>query len=146
MSNDEEARDVRKRMAELRREVGGDVKQLSDSARVMTDWRYYVKRFPWATMALAAAGGYLIVPQRTRIISPDADTLAQLAKQNKLVVTQEPKSQSSDSLLQRLVSLAAMGAARAGIAYFAQALSARSANGAKSGQPSRREQASIVAD
>jgi len=88
---------LQKQMAQIRSELHADVRGIVDNARVMSDWKYYVRRYPWACVAGAAALGYLVVPRRLEILRPDPDTLAQLAKTNRLIVSPqaEPKPRST---------------------------------------------------
>ena len=72
---DDQAEAISRRMAELRCALTGNVQAVSHSAHVMTDWTFYVRRFPWATVALAAVAGYLLVPKKKNIISPDQEAL-----------------------------------------------------------------------
>jgi hypothetical protein len=63
MGFDDSAEDIRRRMEQLRRELSCDAREVSRSARVLNVWRFYVRRFPCATVALTAAGGYLLFPK-----------------------------------------------------------------------------------
>jgi ElaB/YqjD/DUF883 family membrane-anchored ribosome-binding protein len=66
MATDDSAEAIRRRMAELRRELAFDVRDVSRSARAMTNPAYYVRKFPWATTAAAAIVGYLLIPKKKR--------------------------------------------------------------------------------
>ena len=57
-----------------------DAEQVAQSARAMTDWTFYVRKFPWATAALAAAAGFLLVPKKQQVVTPTPEQLAALAK------------------------------------------------------------------
>jgi hypothetical protein len=88
---DDGAREIRQRMAGLRRELAldaekleADVQSVARSARELADWRFYVERFPIATAAAAAVVGYFVIPRRPQVIVPDADTLATMAKNNQV--------------------------------------------------------------
>lgn len=131
MSNEDRAREIRDEMEELRRDLDISMDEASATARQWSDWRYVVKRYPWATAALAAAIGYLIVPARPRIISPDPDTLIQLAKKHKLVLGEQPKKADS-SLAGKLAALALAAAGRTAMAYVTEQAK-NAAVGAKSG-------------
>jgi hypothetical protein len=73
-------------MARIRCELDENVEEVVESAKAMTDWRYYVKAYPWASVALAFVAGYFVVPRRVEIVRPDANEIAKLAKKNRLVV------------------------------------------------------------
>ena len=61
------------------------------SAHNMADIGRYVRAYPWLCVGAAVAAGYLIVPQRSVVIQPDAEALIELARKHKLVVkTEEP--------------------------------------------------------
>ena len=53
-------------MAQIRRELHEDVKGVVEGAEAATDWRRYVRSYPWATAGLALAIGYFVVPRRHR--------------------------------------------------------------------------------
>ena len=84
---------ITRRMAELRRALTGDVHAVRRSARVMTDWTLYVRRFPWATVAIAVTAGYLTIPKKKNIISPDQEALAQMVKKHQLRLDVDHKAE-----------------------------------------------------
>ena len=51
-------------MAQIRHELHEDVQGVVKGAEAATDWRRYVKNYPWVTLGLAFGIGYLIVPKR----------------------------------------------------------------------------------
>jgi len=121
---DERAREVRQRMAALRRELDRDVQNLeqgvhsvsesvSQSARELTDWHFYVERFPFVAAAGALLVGYLVVPKRPQVIVPNAETLATLAKNNQVWV-KTGRAQPLEKERGMLGGLAAMALASAG--------------------------------
>lgn len=122
MNNDQEVDVVRRRMAELRRELTGDVREVGRSAREMTDWTFYVRRFPWAVAAIAAAAGYLLIPRKKQVIAPDPDAIAELVKKN--VIRVETKTHESDSpkFIKSLLMMGVTWAAKAGMNYMSQRL------------------------
>lgn len=117
----DEAEKIREEMARIRRGLPGEIQDIKESARTMTDYRYYLQRHPWACMGAALAIGYLIVPNRTRIVSPDVETLEKLAKKNKLLVKAQPDiGKQQPGPLNMLVKFAANSLLRAGVAYAGQ--------------------------
>ena len=92
MSENQQADAIRREMAAIRSDLHEDVHDLVETARQMSDWRYYVRRFPWMSVAAAAAVGFLVVPSRLEVTSPDPDSLAELARQKRLVV--KPKAEA----------------------------------------------------
>ena len=121
MSDTREAKAIRQEMARIRRHLNEDVEGIVDSARVMSDWRYYVRRYPWLCLGAAAALGYLIVPSRLEVIRPDAESLAKLAKENRLLVKPEPEFHRRGGWPGALFNLLAAAATRGAMAYFSEA-------------------------
>jgi hypothetical protein len=124
VNKDEKAKELRLRMAAVRNDLRHDVTRMVDSARVMTNWRYYVKQFPWLSIAAATAVGFLLVPKRTQIIAPDADALEELAKRNRIVVSAGPKPEPAHDMSRKVLAVVGAAALRAAAAYLGQ----RSAN------------------
>ncbi len=55
--------EIRKKMAQIRRDLHADVQGVVQGAEAATDWRRFVRGYPWASMGVALAVGYMIVPQ-----------------------------------------------------------------------------------
>jgi hypothetical protein len=114
MPHSDQAEQLRRQMAQVRRDLVDEADQIAESARTITDWRYYVASYPWASMAVAAAVGYIAVPRRLEIVQPDPDTLAKLARQERLVVKPkaeaEPKKGLAGTLFTFLSSMVIRGA------------------------------------
>lgn len=119
---DDPAEDIRRRMAELRRELSSDVSEVGRNARVMTDWRFYVRRFPWAVAGVAAAAGYLLIPQKKelKVISPDPNALAEMFKKEQLKVQAPASKQESPGLVKSLLLMGLTFAAKAGMNYMGE--------------------------
>ncbi len=103
------AEGLRRRMQETRSQLYHDVGGLVRDARGVVDWRRNVKRFPWLALGAAAALGFLVVPKRRRRNHLDAETLAELARQKRLVlrVEGEPtKPGVADTLAATLLAMA----------------------------------------
>lgn len=115
-----EADEIRRRMAELRGMLRRDAQATADELRQLTDWRYYVKSYPWACAAVAAAIGYLLVPRRVEVVQPTSETLAELARRHRLVVTPDASPQPKGGLL--VAALTAVGGlvARTAFDYLGQ--------------------------
>jgi len=121
MSTDDSAEKVRRRMAQLRRELECDVREVSRGARVMTDWKFYVRKFPWAVAGVALVAGYLLVPKKKPAdIKPDPEMLAELIKQQKLRVESATGRPEKDSMVKSLAMMGATWALRTGAAYITQ--------------------------
>jgi hypothetical protein len=74
------AEDIQSQMRQVRRELGEDAQEIVDNARILADWKHYVRTYPWICVGVALAAGYFLVPSRSRVIRPDAKTLAEWAK------------------------------------------------------------------
>lgn len=95
----ERAEQIRRSMAFIRRELDEDVAEVEQSARTLLNWKFYLQNYPWASVAVAAAVGYLVVPRKLEIHSPDPKTLEKLAKKRHLVVEQKPKAEAKGGLI-----------------------------------------------
>jgi len=112
---------LRQEMRTIRRELGDEVEELVGHAEQLMDWRYYLRRYPWASLGVAALVGYFVVPGRTVTLPTDEHTLGQLAERLSLQKPAAPAKKSS--LLGSLVSMGAGWAARAALAYATQQVS-----------------------
>jgi hypothetical protein len=114
--------EICRKMADVREVLDDDIHNIAQSAKVMSDWTYYVKQYPWASVGVAATLGYLLVPNKVFITSPSADQLEKLAKRNKLVVKANPQPQAQAGIVGALFSLVASMAMRGAMAYVGQQL------------------------
>jgi len=124
---DEEAREVVERMAALRRELANDVDHVAESAKAMTDWTFYVRRFPWAAVGLAAVAGFLLVPRKKTTVTPTAEQLAALAQSKEFVAAATNQLKPPSSLLKGLAATLAAMAGRAALAYVTEQIRAKTA-------------------
>ncbi|QDT19775.1 hypothetical protein [Gimesia chilikensis] len=98
------AEEISHSMKRLRNELDGDVHQIKQSAATLSDWQYYIRNYPWISLGGAALIGYLLVPKRLEIQSPDAETIEKLARKNRLVVENQPRKHASRGGLQTVAS------------------------------------------
>ena len=56
--------EIRRKMAQIRRDLHADVQSVVQGAEAATDWRRFIRSYPWASMGVALAVGYLFVPRR----------------------------------------------------------------------------------
>lgn len=108
------------RMGAVRSELSSDVEGISQTVREATDWRHQVRSHPVAAAGLAAAVGFWLVPSRPVVRRPDAETLAKLARQEKLVVTDKPTEEQQSGLIAAAMAVGANFALRAATAYLGQ--------------------------
>lgn len=114
---------LRQEMRTIRRELGDNVEELVEHAEQLMDWRYYVRRYPWASLGVAALLGYFVVPQRVVTLPTDDHTLSRLADRLPIYPpTNQPKKQRS-SMLSSLISMGTGLALRAATGYLTQQVS-----------------------
>lgn len=111
---------IRREMDAIRTNLHVDMDRLVVNARHLTNWKHYVRSFPWASVGVAAALGYIAVPRKLEIRSPDREALEQLAKDNRLVVQHAPKGEERRGVLMSAANLLGNMLLRAGIAYAGQ--------------------------
>lgn len=109
-------------MEEIRGQLNQSVDSALTSARRATQWRHYVRKYPWACLGVAAAMGYVVVPRRLEVRQPDVDTLLKLAERKKLVVQANPPEKKQRGMGQQLFRLAANVAMRAAMGYMTRQL------------------------
>ena len=117
------AEEIQSQMRQVRRELGEDVQEIVDNARIMTDWKHYVRAYPWVCMGVALAAGYFVVPSRPNLIRPDAKALAEWAKSQKLVVEPVSQARPKPTLSNQLASMAASALLQGGLAVLRQYVS-----------------------
>src|SRR6476660_478798 len=119
VDSDDEVEKIRKRMSELRRELVYDVQDVSRSAKAMASPSFYIRKFPWATLAVAAGVGYMLIPKKKQVVQPDMEALAELVRKNQVNINTKAAEPSQGMM----ASLAVMGlswAAKAGLNYVVQ--------------------------
>jgi hypothetical protein len=112
------ADEIRAEMQYIRRDLWANVKGMVANASQMFDWKNYVRSFPWASVGVAAALGYLLVPRRPRIVAYDKNAVERVLHDRNLVIAPEtriPKSQTS--LVGGLLRVAALAALKIGVSY-----------------------------
>ncbi len=101
-----EAEQIRQEMRQVRSELRSDVDEIVAGARVLADWKHYVRRYPWICVGAAAAAGFFVVPWRPVVIKPSQQDLIELAKQHKLFVDAKPQPARQPGLLGSLAGMA----------------------------------------
>jgi hypothetical protein len=129
VNSDESAEEIRKRMAELRRELTSDVNDVSRSvreagrsARKMASPLYLIRNYPWASAAVAGAVGYLLVPKKKhqQIVKPDPELLAELVRKEQIKLDTSKASGETGGMLKSLAVMGITWAAKAGMNYMVQ--------------------------
>jgi hypothetical protein len=63
MTKTADVEQLRAEMARIRRDLNGNVDGIVESAKELTDWRLFVRSYPWASVGAAVATGYLVAPR-----------------------------------------------------------------------------------
>lgn len=113
------AESIQQEMQAVRGHLDRDVGRLMQDARLMVDWRQYVKTYPWLAVGVAVALGFLGAPRRSKPPRFDAEALAELARQDRLVVHVDGKGrdQGGGGMGATLVSLVLAAATRGATAW-----------------------------
>lgn len=119
-SDSQSAEEILLRMRGIRRNIRADVKKVVANTTQMLDWKSYVKSFPWASLAIAATVGYLLVPRRMQVIAYDKTTLENYLKERELTAAPAPPPPPpppQKSLTNEVLRFAGTVAFRVGMAY-----------------------------
>lgn len=127
---------IRDHMAVIRARAPGKAYRLGEETRQFFDWKHYVRRFPWATLAVAGVVGYLLVPRKVQVTLQDAEAIAELARKNQLVMAPVAETRRSPGMLASIVSLGTNMLVRGAMAYAAQQMGKLLAGGADDSHPS----------
>ena len=120
MNPDDQARELQDRMARLRRDITVDVEQVTERAREMTDWTFYVRKFPWAAAGLAAAAGFLLVPKKQQVVQPTPEQLAALAKSRDFAAAATSQLKPAPGVVKGIAATLAAMAGRAALSYISE--------------------------
>jgi hypothetical protein len=134
MTNDDSAEKIQRRMSELRRELECNVREVSRGARVMTDWKFYVRKFPWAVAGAALVAGYLLVPKRKPVVKPDPEMIEELVRQKKIKVESVTKQPDQPGMMKSLLMMGLTYAVKAGAQYATQQMTAAAHNKARAAE------------
>jgi len=127
---DESVEKICKRMAELRRELVYDMQDVSRSAKAIASPSFYIRKFPWATLAVAAGLGYMLVPKKKHVVQPDMEALAELVRKNQVKIN--TSKASDESMLKTAAVMGLSWAAKVGMNYLVQQMTTRAAQAGKS--------------
>ena len=73
------ADDIRRQMAQIRQRLHEDMQGVVAGAEAASDWKHYVRMYPWAAVGVALAAGFLVVPRRRRSVTKTAEKAAEAA-------------------------------------------------------------------
>jgi hypothetical protein len=142
MSTDDDAEAMRRRMAELRRELTFDVRDVGRSARAMANPAFYLRKFPWATTAVAALVGYMLVPKKKEVVKPDPEVLAELVRKNQVKLDTSAASKDTQGMLKSLVVMGITYAAKVGFNHIVQQLTTAQAEKSRAAETESSDSAS----
>jgi hypothetical protein len=74
-----EVDDIKREMAQLRMTLHHDVRGVVAGAEAVSDWRHYVRLYPWICLSVAFGAGFLVVPARRRSIHKTVEAAATAA-------------------------------------------------------------------
>jgi hypothetical protein len=120
--------EIRRRMAQIRRELHLDMQGVVAGAEAATDWRYYVRLYPWAALGAAFGLGFFVVPRRrsvTRAAEKAAEQVVsrvqEVAQSAKLETPRQvEKEKKRSGLIGALMGMVVPVAVRAAQSYAAQ--------------------------
>jgi hypothetical protein len=119
--------DIRRKMAKIRRELHEDVRNVVETAEAASDWRHYIRVYPWASIGLAVAVGYLIVPKRRKTVKPAEVARAVVAELPQVAAEsaapEPPRRKEGGGLIKAALGLVAPIAMRAAQNYATHFLS-----------------------
>lgn len=70
---------IRSQMAQIRQKLHQDMQGVVAGAEAASDWKYYVRLYPWAAVAACLAVGFVVVPRKRRSVSQTAEKAAEKA-------------------------------------------------------------------
>lgn len=124
MANDllPSAEEIQRQMQSVRSSLRADVKELVENARDMTDWHYYVRRFPVTSVALAAVAGFTLTSLGTQSTprTSQSGSSSTLGEQPTLPLAAAPSLTSR--MFSNLSGMATSALSRAAIAFATQHL------------------------
>src|SRR5688572_33312738 len=97
-------------MADVRYDLDEDVQEIVEGARDMSQWRSYVRAYPWWCLGGALALGYLVVPRRAQVAASAVQNRASLVSPNRAPATISPLIGHAGGMLLALVGNLAMRA------------------------------------
>jgi hypothetical protein len=102
-----ESDEIRRKMAQIRRDLHEDVREVVAGAEGVTDWRRYVRSYPWTMVAVATAAGFFAVPRRSRSLPRDAARQSDVAQvRDELRQAREAAPTAKEEVRQSLVGAA----------------------------------------
>lgn len=70
------ADDIRRQMAQIRQRLHQDMQGVVAGAEAASDWKHYVRMYPWVTLGAALAAGYFVIPRKRTSATKTAEKAA----------------------------------------------------------------------
>lgn len=118
MNSSDEADAIRRQMQQIRVDVREDVASLIGRVHDYTNWRYHWRNHPWWCLGTATAVGFLLVPRRNRIVRPEPEDLAQLARERRVIVQESVPSKGAGALASVILAMLGRAMMRGTMSYF----------------------------
>lgn len=109
-----EVDEIRRQMAQIRRELHEDVRGVVATAEAAADWRRYLTAYPWVSLGTAFAIGYLVVPRRPRPVAgtalqADLSKVREAVETTRQAVVEAPQEKSGEAKRKKSLVGAALG-------------------------------------
>ena len=115
-------------MAQIRRDLHADVQGVVQGAEAATDWRRYIRDYPWASLGAALVVGYMVVPrkqQATTIHLAPTEPVRTIAAEAPPPVEEKKKGKSLLGMAFGMLAPVALRAAQGYALQFAEQWMAR---------------------
>jgi hypothetical protein len=109
--------EIRRQMAEIRRQMHVDVTEVVETAEEVFDWKNFIRNAPWLWVGAAFAVGYFVVPRRRKpvpvvavpvpTVTPETQVVEPLVRTESAPVRKEEPWFSPWKLLGQAVGFAA---------------------------------------
>lgn len=117
------ADEIQKQMRKTRRELGVGVSDIVEKARVMTDWKHYVRTNPWLCLGAAGILGYLLVPQKFQLSQSSMEPIIELGKAARDTAdATKPSASVSSSIFSLMLGMLGPTLLQGGMALASQQL------------------------
>lgn len=109
------------RMEAVRGRLDEDAQAAKHTVQELTDWRHAVRQNPLLAVGLAAAAGFLLVPKKQAAPTFSKADLAELTRNNKVIIAKEPTA--SPGLIGAIAAVAGAALTRAATNFVAAKVS-----------------------
>lgn len=112
------------KMKRIRGNLDDDLQRIQEDASQLMDWKYYLRRHPIASVAAAAAAGFMLIPRskppaETKVYL-DPDVSREVAAGMNQVRTDDSEPQARTGVLVALGTLALNTLVKFGVNYASQ--------------------------